>query len=115
MSDRNGSYDADASGLRERLPQKPDAPQKAESAETAQDAVKKLNDQEAKAEKDEKDKRTFGRTPDGTGAYDNKHLTERSRVATYTKEGLKLPEVTPTVSSCFVRPPISTKLMFVTI
>lgn len=56
----------DASGLRERLVQKPDAPQKALSVETAQDTVKHLNDQEAKQDKDEKDKKTYGRTADGT-------------------------------------------------
>ena len=69
MSEPNGTPGVDASGLRERLPNKPDAPQKAESVETAQDAVRALNDKEAKEDKDEKDKRTFGRTPDGTGAY----------------------------------------------
>ena len=57
----------DASGLRERLPQQPDAPQKASSVETAQDAVKQLNAQEQ--DKDEKEQRTYGRTPDGTGEY----------------------------------------------
>jgi len=69
MSGTNETTGIDASGLRERLPQKPDAPQKAESVETAQDAVKALNEQEAKQDKDEKDKKTYGRTPDGTGAY----------------------------------------------
>ena len=56
-------------GLRERLPRQPEAPVKAANVNAAQDAVKVLNDQEAKEEKDEKDKKTFGRTPDGTGAY----------------------------------------------
>ena len=73
MSETNGSTGIDASGLRERLPQKPDAPQKAESVETAQDAVKSLNEQEANLDKDEKDKKTYGRTPDGTGAYTPPH------------------------------------------
>lgn len=59
----------DASGLRERLLQKPDAPQQASSAESAHEAVKELNTREANNGKDEKDKKTYGRTPDGTGEY----------------------------------------------
>jgi len=70
MSEPNPSSSGiDATGLRERLPQNPDAPQKAESVETSQHAVRALNEQEAKEDKDEKDKKTYGRTPDGTGAY----------------------------------------------
>ena len=69
MSLPNGTPGIDASGLRERLPQKPDQPQKAESVETAQKAVHQLNEQEKSADKDEKHKKTFGRTPDGTGEY----------------------------------------------
>ena len=70
MSQPNGSaVGVDTSGLRERLPQQPDAPQKAESVETAQEAVRQLNEQEQKGDKDEKDKKTYGRTPDGTGEY----------------------------------------------
>lgn len=56
-------------GLRERLPHQPEAPVKAANVNAAQDAVKVLNEQQAGEEKDEKDKKTFGRTPDGTGAY----------------------------------------------
>lgn len=56
-------------GLRERLPHQPEAPVKAANINAAQEAVKVLNEQQAKEEKDEKDKKTFGRTPDGTGAY----------------------------------------------
>lgn len=67
MSESTGTAGIDAGGLRERLPQQPDAPQKATSVETAQDAVRQLNSQEEG--KDEKDKRTYGRTPDGTGEY----------------------------------------------
>lgn len=67
MSEASGTVGVDASGLRERLPQQPHAPQKAENVKTAQDAVRQLNEQEAG--KDEKDKRTYGRTPDGTGEY----------------------------------------------
>ena len=70
MADPNGADGVvDASGLRERLPQNPEAPQKAASEQTAQEAVRSLNDSEAKEDKAEKDKRTFGRTLDGTGAY----------------------------------------------
>ena len=59
----------DASGIRERLPKSPEAPQHAESVQAAQDVVKSLNEQEAKHDKGEKEKKTFGRTPDGTGAF----------------------------------------------
>lgn len=69
MGDASPAPGVDASGLRERLPKKPDSPVKALSVETAQDAVKQLNDQEAKENKDEKERKTFGRTPDGTGEY----------------------------------------------
>lgn len=68
MSLPNGTAGIDASGLRERLPQNPDQPLKAESGETAQKAVQQLNEQES-AKKDEKQKKTYGRTPDGTGEY----------------------------------------------
>lgn len=69
MSEPNGHAGVDASGLRERLPNKPEKPQKAESLETAEEAVRALNQQEAANGKEEKDKKTFGRTPDGTGEY----------------------------------------------
>lgn len=69
MGDPSPAPGVDASGLRERLPKKPDSPVQAESVETAQDAVKQLNDQEAKGNKDEKERKTFGRTSDGTGEY----------------------------------------------
>ena len=64
---REGTLGAD--GLRERLPNDPAKPQHASSPDTAQHAVKTLNDQESKADKKEEDKRTYGRTPDGTGAF----------------------------------------------
>lgn len=69
MSSANGSVGANMEGLRERLPHQPEAPIKAENVDVAQDAVKVLNEQEAGQNKQEKDKKTFGRTPDGTGAY----------------------------------------------
>lgn len=65
-SDEIGS---NASELRERLPQRPEKPQKAVSIDTAKNVVEELNRSEAK-EEDEgetKAKRTYGRTPDGTG------------------------------------------------
>ncbi len=69
MSDTNHQTGIDASGLRERLPQQPDAPIKAIDVDTAQDAVKKLNEDQQRDGKDEKEKKTYGRTPDGTGEY----------------------------------------------
>ena len=63
----NGGIAAD--GLRERLPNDPAKPQQAKSSESAQAAVKSLNDNENKTNKNEEEKRTYGRTPDGTGAF----------------------------------------------
>ena len=68
MSEPNGGgAGLDASGLRERLTQKPDAPQQGLSIETASDTVKALNREEEQNGKSEKDKKTYGRTLDGTG------------------------------------------------
>lgn len=69
MSSGTGGLGVNVEGLRERLPHQPEAPVKAKNVDVAQDAVKVLNEQQASEEKDEKDKKTFGRTPDGTGAY----------------------------------------------
>lgn len=69
MTEVAQSLGVDASGLRERLAQQPDAPQKASSVETAHETVRALNEQEAKGGKDEKERKTYGRTPDGTGEY----------------------------------------------
>jgi len=69
MSSANDGLGVNMEGLRERLPQQPEAPVKAENEQTASDAVRALNEKEAGEQKDEKDKKTFGRTPDGTGAY----------------------------------------------
>jgi len=49
-------------GLRQR-----NAPLHASSTEEARQAVLDLNASEEKSAKDESDKKTFGRTPDGTG------------------------------------------------
>lgn len=69
MSSAEDGLGVNMEGLRERLPRQPEAPVKAQNVDVAQDAVKVLNEQEAGEKKDEKDKKTFGRTPDGTGAY----------------------------------------------
>ena len=53
--------------LRQRLPQQPEKPQHAKTVDQARKTVMELNAQEEKADKDESEKRTFGRTPDGTG------------------------------------------------
>lgn len=83
MTDSNDAAGVDANGLRERLPNKPEAPQKAQSVETAQEAVRALNEQEQAGDKDEKDRKTYGRTPDGTGEYfqcSPRHGVERASV-----------------------------------
>ena len=67
MATSNGTPGISVDGLRERLPNKPDAPQKAKNSQAAQDAVKALNEQESKDGKDEKEQKTYGRTPNGTG------------------------------------------------
>lgn len=71
MSKQSASTDVDAGGLRERLPQTPEAPGNASSQDEAQDAVRALDEHEVKRDgnEKEKEKRTYGRTPDGTGAY----------------------------------------------
>lgn len=69
MSSANDGLGLNVEGLRERLPQQAEAPVKEEHAQTASDSVRATNEKEAGEQKDEKDKKTFGRTPDGTGAY----------------------------------------------
>jgi len=56
----------DGSQLRERLPPNPSKSQQTTPAEAAKQAVADLNAAEAKRE-DGQEKRTYGRTPDGTG------------------------------------------------
>ena len=56
--------------LRQRLPQRPEIPQRAGSEGTAKQVVVELNSAEETADKSEKDKKTFGRTPDGTGTLE---------------------------------------------
>ena len=57
---RTGGLDQD--GLRER-----NVPQQACSTTQARQMVQGLNSEQQQNEKDEKDKKTYGRTPDGTG------------------------------------------------
>ena len=64
MNPSQRSSQLDDEGLRERH-----VPQQACSAEEAEEIVQGLNNEEHLARKDEKDKKTFGRTPDGTGTY----------------------------------------------
>ena len=52
----------DAENLRKR-----NVPIQAKSENEARNAVLELNAQEEKTTKDERDRKTFGRTPDGTG------------------------------------------------
>ncbi|KAK0853979.1 phosphatidylethanolamine N-methyltransferase [Friedmanniomyces endolithicus] len=69
MSELVGEAGVDVNGLREWLPQHPEAPLKAESVETAQEAVKTLNEDESKNGEGDKDMKTYGRTPDGTDVW----------------------------------------------
>jgi hypothetical protein len=69
MSSANDGLGVNVEGLRERIPHQAEAPVKTEDTHVASDSVKELNAKEAGEQKDEKDKKTFGRTPDGTGAY----------------------------------------------
>jgi len=55
---------ADTSELRYRLPQEPAIPRQASDP---QQTVADLNKDEKKSSKDDNNKRTYGRTPDGTG------------------------------------------------
>ncbi len=64
MSVRHNSEAQADGGLRER-----NAPQRIPSAAGAKATVQNLNDNEQHAAKDEKDKKTFGRTPNGTGRW----------------------------------------------
>lgn len=69
MSEPNVSTGVDEGGLRERLPHTSEAQCNASSSEGAQDAIRSLSEKEANRDRDEKEKRTYGRTPSGTGAY----------------------------------------------
>lgn len=54
-------------GLRERLTREPEISRQAVSAEAASKKVMELNSAEEEADKGGREKRTYGRTPDGTG------------------------------------------------
>lgn len=61
--------DLDTSGLRER-----NVPIHTGTEDAARAAVIGLNAEEENGGKDEKDRKTFGRTPDGTGTLNNSML-----------------------------------------
>jgi len=67
MSASSRDAGTDPQDLRKRLPQQPSTPQQADSSEAARDVVRSLNDAQEESGVDEKAKRTYGRTPDGTG------------------------------------------------
>lgn len=70
MADTSDPSGPDASELRQRLTTNADTPQRGLTEETAESVVRKLNqERDARGVKDEKDRRTYGRTPDGTGEY----------------------------------------------
>ena len=64
MEVSHSSSNLDAIGLRER-----NVKQQASSAGEAKETVQGLNIDEQHSAQSEKDKKTFGRTPDGTGRY----------------------------------------------
>ena len=69
IMDSRDKHNPDVSELRERLSNKPEKPRKAISIEAAKEVVKELNNAEDKHnDSKSKEKRTYGRTPDGTGA-----------------------------------------------
>jgi hypothetical protein len=55
--------------LRERLPNDPVKALPATTSDNAKAAVRALNDEEDKKNMSEEEKKTYGRTPDGTGSY----------------------------------------------
>lgn len=61
-----GAGNGDAE-LRRRLPEQPTVPRQAASVDAARQMVVDLNNAEEEADKSDKDKRTYGRTPNGTG------------------------------------------------
>ena len=59
--------DASVESATEGLRNRPNAPIRAATRQDAREAVLQLNAMEENSAKEEKDKKTFGRTPDGTG------------------------------------------------
>lgn len=69
---RNGPRShLDSSELRQRLAKQPSVPQHADSENAAHEMVMELNAQEEKLDKHGGERRTYGRTPDGTGALED--------------------------------------------
>jgi hypothetical protein len=68
--DSPDKHSSDVSELRKRLPNKSEIPRKAVSIEAAKEVVKELNNANGKHNDNKsKEKRTYGRTPDGTGTW----------------------------------------------
>lgn len=106
MSSGTSGLGLNVEGLRERLPHQPEAPVKAENVEVAQDAVKELNEQQASEEKDEKDKKTFGRTPDGTGAYTRPRFNGSRASHVWNSKYTLSSEISPQTELARLVPPI---------
>jgi phosphatidylethanolamine N-methyltransferase len=66
MADANGSQDAESNQLRERPSAKP---LHLQNSDDARQKVLQLNEEEGKEHAEGGEKRTYGRTPDGTGTY----------------------------------------------
>lgn len=62
--------------LRQRIAQDPSVPHRAEDEDSAKQAVIKLNEAENDKDKPEGQKKTFGRTPSGTGKWTLARFTE---------------------------------------
>jgi len=67
MADVGGHQQAEDSRLRERPSAK--SPNTHQHSEDAKQRVLALNEQENKEHTDGREKRTYGRTPDGTGTW----------------------------------------------
>src|SRR4051794_39740795 len=65
MADVGGDTKTEGSRLRERAPK----PLHLDNAQNAKEKVLQLNSAEESKVKNEKDRRTYGRTPDGTGRF----------------------------------------------
>ena len=77
MSSTARDANIDATEVRQRLAQQPAIPQQAVEADAKQ-TVSDLNADEESSAKAEEKKRTYGRTPDGTGRH-----TPLSELSTY--------------------------------
>ena len=61
--------ETNAEGLRARLQNSPSQSQQTSSASVARETVMAMNSEEARDTPDDRSKKTYGRTPDGTGAH----------------------------------------------